>query len=511
MKVLIAEDDSTTREILAGSLLEWGYDAIQAVDGNDAWEKLQENNAPNLLILDWMMPGINGIELCQRLRSQQDAPYRYIILLTSKSDQQELLSGLYAGADDYVIKPYDPIELIIRLKNGTRILQLVSELSQAFEQLKDHEQQQTEFIAALTHDLRTPLVAEKRALAFLQSCSTTDAARQLPEFLQSLVKNNVELLNLVNHILESFQTDEYVFEPLYGSVNLHALVTDCFSTVFPLALEKNIQLTNEIPESISQIPGDSELLKRVLINLTANAISNIPNGSVITANATEQTHQTTVFIKDNGQGINPEYLPHLFKRYYSCKSESDRLGSGLGLYICKKILNAHGGEIQVESILGQGTCFSCTLPKIQAENSCLEKNPYKVLIVDDQELARLGLKSTLNTLDEVTVIGTAQDGAEAVSIMSKLQPDIVLMDITMPKMDGITATRSVKANFPDTKVLMLTSQTGNSKIDEAMDAGADGYCMKDITTHQLINAMTSVMKGNRWMDPTLNGKRLSPP
>jgi len=186
------------------------------------------------------------------------------------------------------------------------------------------------------------------------------------------------------------------------------------------------------------------------MNLTGNAVGNIPNVSVVTVNATEQEHQTIVFIKDNGQGINPEYLPHLFERYYSCKSKSDKLGSGLGLYICKKILSAHGGEIQVESMLGHGTCFSFTLPKTQTQTHSMEKTPYTVLIVDDQELARIGLKHTLNTLDEVNVVGVAQDGEEVVSIVERLHPDIVLMDITMPHMDGIAATRSLKENFLQT-------------------------------------------------------------
>lgn len=130
MKVLIAEDDRTSCRILEMQLARWGYEVISACNGNEAWEQLQAQNAPRLAILDWMMPGIEGIEICRRLRSTShgDGFYVYVILVTGRTEKTDLVEGIEAGADDYVVKPFDPEELRVRVRAGQRIVELQSEL-----------------------------------------------------------------------------------------------------------------------------------------------------------------------------------------------------------------------------------------------------------------------------------------------------------------------------------------------------------------------------------------------
>jgi len=134
--VLIAEDDPICRRVLQNRLANWGYRVITSVDGSEAWEILQQDNAPDLLILDWMMPGIDGPELCRRIREKQHRIYPYILLVTGKDDTQDVVRGLEAGADDYLSKPVDPTELRARLQVGKRILTLQHELIQAREELR---------------------------------------------------------------------------------------------------------------------------------------------------------------------------------------------------------------------------------------------------------------------------------------------------------------------------------------------------------------------------------------
>jgi len=134
--VLIAEDDAISRKILQNWLKNWGYQVIIAEDGAKAWDILQEESPPELLILDWMMPGIEGTELCRRIRSRQRVPYQYILLLTANNDKQDVVRGLEAGADDYLTKPFEPSELRARLTVGRRILALQRDLIQAREELR---------------------------------------------------------------------------------------------------------------------------------------------------------------------------------------------------------------------------------------------------------------------------------------------------------------------------------------------------------------------------------------
>jgi len=133
MKILIAEDDVTSRLILENMLTKWGYDVVSATDGNDAWDKLQEEDAPRLVILDWMMPGMEGIEICRKIRenAKSEDQYTYVTLLTAKESKENIVTGMDAGADDYITKPFDQHELRVRVRAGQRIVQLQSELLEA--------------------------------------------------------------------------------------------------------------------------------------------------------------------------------------------------------------------------------------------------------------------------------------------------------------------------------------------------------------------------------------------
>ena len=131
MKVLIAEDDLTSRTILTAILQKWGYDVVSAVDGEQALEMLKQPEAPKLALLDWSMPGLSGVDVCTHLRENQANDSIYIIMLTAKSEKKNIVEGLNAGANDYIIKPYDNDELQARINVGKRMVEIQSELENA--------------------------------------------------------------------------------------------------------------------------------------------------------------------------------------------------------------------------------------------------------------------------------------------------------------------------------------------------------------------------------------------
>jgi len=138
MKVLIAEDELTSRRLLEHTLTKWGYEVVSVRDGYQAWDVLQSEDAPKLAILDWMMPGLNGVDVCRKVRALRtgEDQYVFVILLTAKSSKQDVIDGIEAGADDYVVKPFDHQELRVRLQAGERIIRLQSELVKARELFK---------------------------------------------------------------------------------------------------------------------------------------------------------------------------------------------------------------------------------------------------------------------------------------------------------------------------------------------------------------------------------------
>lgn len=158
MKILIADDDPISRHMLERLLVQWSYDVTSAADGDEARWMLQKEDCPRLAILDWMMPGMDGVELCREVRKQMPEPYTYILLLTAKTEKDDLIEGLQAGADDYLSKPFDPDELRVRLRAGRRILELQEHLIAARDAAR--------FPA--THDTLTGLWNREAILAMLR-------------------------------------------------------------------------------------------------------------------------------------------------------------------------------------------------------------------------------------------------------------------------------------------------------------------------------------------------------
>jgi diguanylate cyclase (GGDEF)-like protein len=170
MKILVAEDNPVFQSMLKNMLSKWGYDVVLADNGQDAWRILQEKPGPNLAILDWMMPGIDGVEICRRMREAAHERYIYVLLLTAKTEQKDLVEGMEAGADDYLTKPFNTHELRVRLRAGRRILDLQEELLTAQDALRDQA----------THDGLTGLWNRTSILEILQKEAARSARENLP-------------------------------------------------------------------------------------------------------------------------------------------------------------------------------------------------------------------------------------------------------------------------------------------------------------------------------------------
>jgi len=137
VQVMIADDDALSRKVLEDSLLSWGYDVLVTKNGEEAWEVLSQPNHPNLIILDWMMPGYDGVDICRMLRRREGSRYTYVILLTSRDSRKDLVIGLESGVDDYITKPFDPEELKYRLRIGERIVALEERILSMARRLSD--------------------------------------------------------------------------------------------------------------------------------------------------------------------------------------------------------------------------------------------------------------------------------------------------------------------------------------------------------------------------------------
>jgi len=136
MKILIAEDEPVSRCALVATVRSFGFEVVEAGDGDAAWELLQGEDAPRLAILDWVMPGLHGIEICERVRAQEKERPSYLIMLTHRASREDMLEALEAGADEFLAKPFDPTELRARLQVGQRMITLQNALADRVQELK---------------------------------------------------------------------------------------------------------------------------------------------------------------------------------------------------------------------------------------------------------------------------------------------------------------------------------------------------------------------------------------
>jgi signal transduction histidine kinase len=251
----------------------------------------------------------------------------------------------------------------------TRTLQGVNTM---LSRLEENERVRNTFIASLTHDLKTPLIAQKRVLGIFQQ---EFASRQLPELTQlaqGMLKNNDMLLEMIQMLLEVDQYEDGRVPMRYEAIALAPLIENCLVKLHPLAAEKQITFENRIPADFVPFDADLNQLRRVLVNLIGNAIENIPEGCTITLSAQSEGREVCLSVCDNGPGISPEVQAYVFDRYFSQRQTKQKIGAGLGLYICRMIIERHGGTIGMHSHeptdsdnTGQGTCFEIRLPRTQ--------------------------------------------------------------------------------------------------------------------------------------------------
>jgi len=253
--------------------------------------------------------------------------------------------------------------LEFRVKERTQALEALNqELTFAFEKLRESEKSRETFVSALTHDLRTPLIAEQRVLELLLSQKAHIPAK-LGNITERLIKNNAGLLNLVNKLLEVHQYEAGKIALLPSNTDLYVLVQDCIEQILPLSDSKQLKIINFISEGSLEVFVDAFQIRRLLVNLLGNAVQAIQQNGEIVLDACYKGQNLIITVKDNGPGIDSNNLPYLFDQYFVGKQSHKKIGSGFGLSICQMIAKLHGGFISVESGNGIGCCFAVTLPQ----------------------------------------------------------------------------------------------------------------------------------------------------
>lgn len=351
---ILVVDDSPDNLFLVQTILEEeGYEISLAEDGRSALTKIEES-PPDLLLLDVMMPGMDGYEVTRRVRDNTKLPFIPILLITAH-DQPSVVEGLDTGADDFIRKPVEVEELLARVRSLLRLKHSVDERDQIARQRED-------FVSWMTHDLRTPIVAADRMLALFKQGALGELSPGMEEAIITMDRSNRNLLAMVNTLLEVYRYEAGRKTLLFSPVDLRELIQEVTQELAPIATEKKLSLKPHLGEKLeSKVVGDRLELHRVFTNLIGNAIKFTDAGSVdIRIADPTRDSWVTVEIQDTGPGIAPEDQAFLFERFRS--GSHKRSGSGLGLHLSRRIVEAHQGTIEVNSEVGQGTLFKVRLP-----------------------------------------------------------------------------------------------------------------------------------------------------
>jgi len=379
-RILIVDDNPYNRAIYQ-DLFHDEYSLDEANDGYEALERI-EAIAPDVILLDVIMPGIDGYEVCQRIKTNpqtQDIP---VIMVSAKGQIKEIIHGFESLADDYVVKPFLNSELRARVRAMLRLKSALDELRAAHQMLHERSQKLEEanerlkeldkikgaFTAMLVHDLRSPLSVVQVALQML----TSHEVISKPEY-QVLVQESLgscnELFDLTSDLLEIFRTETITMVLNRSLYSIHRLVDIVYRRASVLSKRKKIEVSLTVEENLPEMLIDPLKMQRALINLLTNAIKFTPRGGTISIKVSRvgsgsegDSLGLSIQVKDSGEGIHPADLPHIFDPYYQASTKYSGLGSGLGLAIVKRVVAAHGGEVHVQSALGLGSCFTIILP-----------------------------------------------------------------------------------------------------------------------------------------------------
>lgn len=295
MRVLIADDDTISRTVVKALLLKWGYEVMEVGDGNQAWDILKDKDSPHLVLLDWMMPGMDGLELSRRLRQSGTNTYHYIILLTGRDSKEDIIGGLNAGADDYITKPFIPEELELRLRTGKRILDLQQSLKEALEVQRFQAQ----------HDRLTGIFNHVEILNILEK--ELDRARRQNGNL-AVIMGDLDRFKKVNDTYGHVAGDAVLVEVaarMKNNIRLYDSAGRYGGEEFLLVLpgctnEEAIIIANRILESISKEPV---IFNNTLIKVTISlGLAVNRAGETITVTELVQLADTALYkAKQNGR------------------------------------------------------------------------------------------------------------------------------------------------------------------------------------------------------------------
>jgi len=546
---ILVVDDTPDNLILMSNLLKDRYHVKIVSNGERALKVAASDTPPDLILLDIMMPGMDGYEVCERLKHDPKTANIPVIFLTAKGEMADQKDGLELGAVDYITKPINPPIVLARVKNHLALkatsdflrdqnqflelevakrakeLMATREVALRNLQLEEAGRMKSEFLANMSHELRTPLNAIIGFSEMLGDGLLGDLSLQQKEAVNDIFTSGSHLLSLINDILDLSKVEAGKMTLELDALQPAMLIQAGLQVVREQAMSQHLRLVTDVAANLGSLWLDERKLKQILYNLLSNAVKFTPEGGEVRVTARRSSRQPLpdspfedyleLVVADTGIGITPADQARLFQPFTQIDSTLARRfeGTGLGLVMVKRLAELHGGGVSLDSTPNRGSSFTVWLPWRPAENppadldpkpsATSERNgplpgagiavqsgglqPLALVVEDDAKAAELlRLQLQRNGFRVVRAV-TAES---ALALATQECPDLITVDIQLPGMDGWSFIERFKQDPRLAGVPVVVVSIVADKI-RGLTLGASYVLQKPVGRDELARALTA--------------------
>jgi signal transduction histidine kinase len=513
--VLVVDDNPAGRYSTSRVLRSAGFEVLEAETGQ---EGLDRSPHADLVVLDVNLPDMSGFEVCRRIRNDPRTRRVPVIHLSATFvKDRDKVEGLEAGADGYLTHPVEPpvltatVKAFLRARRAEEERERLLELERAARaeaelanRLKD------DFLATLSHELRTPLNAIVGWADVLRHGSPTEA--DLKEGLEAIERNARAQSQLISDLLDVSRITSGKLRLDLRPIDLPGTIRESLEALVHSIQSKGIELEQSLGAGVGMVVGDPQRLQQVIWNLVSNAVKFTPPGGKIRVTLANEGGNARITVEDNGRGIKPDFLPHIFERFRQedATSKRNQGGLGLGLAIVHCLVEMHGGSVTAESEgEGRGARFTVRLPLEGADEAnrggtrrdateprSLEPEPLRgvrVLVVeDDEDSRRLLLRTLTRAGAEVSAVSSVR---AALVTLPEFRPNVLVSDVGMPDQDGYDLVREARAqglSARELPAIALTAFARSEDEERSLEAGFQVHLSKPVDQGRLVAALVSV-------------------